>query len=248
VKPADAAAIACRYVADRVRATCGHRWLEGVRHETLPCRSTVPEVRFFAERRLRGVPDDAAQALCGWADGARPAELRFDMPTARELLAMSARGRRCVSLLDREGGLDFALHDLCHLEKFVDPDHHEGQVGFFALLEAAMARPGWAALEEGFDAEWARARDHVLCDMNASPLFLWCGLRCRVRQACVRSGLEPRARFERLLELVELNGPAVRAAAVEVSSRHAARPASVVLAGHFAAIGAGVLDRLRRAE
>jgi hypothetical protein len=72
------------------------------------------------------------------------------------VLALQARGRRCVCLLDdaaalahgdprHRDGLAFALHDLCHLEKFVAPEHHAGQVGFFRLVERALETPAMAA-------------------------------------------------------------------------------------------------------
>ena len=185
----------------------------------------VPEVRFVAERRLRGVPVEAARALCGWADGTRKAELWPSMPTPRELLALSARGWRCVSLVD----LNFVLHDLCHLEKFA-VDHH-GQVGFFAELQRAMNDPRWAGIEAGLDAEWAHERDRVMCDMNASPIFLWCGLRSRLAQACERAGVPDR--LDALIDVLQLPDELARA----VVSRQSSRAASHALARHFAVIG-----------
>jgi hypothetical protein len=221
------AIVACRYVIEKVRAGQGRRWLEGVRSPPLPCRSMVPEVRFVAERRMRGVPDEAARALVGWADGARHAVLLGTAPTPRELLALSAHGWRCVSLVD----LEFVLHDLCHLEKFADPEHRDGQIGFFRLLERAMNDARWAAIEEGLDEAWTRERDHVMCDMNASPLFLWCGLRSRLAQACARAS-KP-ARLDLLIDLLQLPPDLARA----VVSRYSSRVASYALARHFAAAG-----------
>src|SRR5262249_19871620 len=124
--------------------------------------------------------------------------------TPRALLAMQARGRRCVSLLEDAdappgpraayggGGLGFAVHDLCHLEKFSDPAHHVGQVGFFAAVERATIDPRWAEVERGFDARWADERDHVLADMNGSPVFLFVVLRNKVKLAARRRVAEAR--------------------------------------------------------
>jgi hypothetical protein len=228
-----------RFVVARVRAEHGRRWLEGLRQRPLACRAVVPELRLCAEQRLRGVPDAAASALCGWADGARPARLLREIPTAREVLAMSARGARCVSLLEEPRGLGFALHDLCHLEKFADPRYHEGQVGFFARLERALAESSFGEVEDGLDAEWSFERDRVMADMNASPIFLHCGLRSRLQKACVRAGLEHEfaRRWERILDLMGLRGP-IRGAARAVTSRHASRADSLALDGYFAAVGA----------
>jgi len=213
-----------------VRAASGRRWLEGLRHPELPCRSTVPEVRLFAEQRLRGVAERAARALIGWADGRYEVELRFDVPTPAEVLAMSARGRRCVSLLDRADGLAFALHDLCHLERFHEPAWRAGQIGFFARLEQAAADPRWTELCAELDAEWERELEHVMCDMNASSVFLWCGLRSRLEKACARKG-HPFA--PRLALLVDLLAPT--AEAWTVRSRRSPMDASRRLDAFFAA-------------
>ena len=225
--------LACRYVAGRVRAAAGRRWLEGLRHPSLPCRSTVPEVRLFAERRLRGVPEPAARALVGWGDGLYDGELRFDVPAPADVLALLARGRRCVSLLNRADGLAFALHDLCHLERFYEPSWRAGQIGFFARLEAATLDSRWPALIAHLDAEWEQEFEHVMCDMNASSVFLWCGLRSRLEKACRRAG-HPFA--PRLALLVELVAPTDDARAVR--SRRSPIEASRRLDAFFAAAAA----------
>src|SRR6185295_6332069 len=124
-------------------------------------------------RRLSGVPEPAARALCGWVNGLRPAVRLYHAPPVREVLAMMAAGRRPVSLLDGEKGLEFVLHDLCHLEKFADPAHNAGQVRLFRLLDQAAASARWDELQAGLDDDWRAHRDHVLADMNGSPVFLW---------------------------------------------------------------------------
>ena len=58
-------------------------------------------------------------------------------------------------------GLTFALHDLCHLEKFVAPEHHAGQVGFFRLVERALETPAMAALDRALDDPWRADSDCV---------------------------------------------------------------------------------------
>src|SRR5262249_9657116 len=150
----------------------------------LPCASASPWVRLFAERELYRIARAVHEALVGWADGQRPLALLFHVPSPREVLALQARGRRCVSLLapeidpsPHEDGLAFATHDLCHSEKFMAPEHHEAQVGFFALVDRAMADPRWGALEQPFDSAWAADRDHVIADMNGSAAFLFVALK-----------------------------------------------------------------------
>jgi hypothetical protein len=193
---------ACRFVVERVRAAAGRRWRQGARRPPLPCASTAPEARLLAERRLCGVPEPAARALVAWADGRRPALLLREEPTPRQVLALTARGRRPVSLLARADGLAFALHDLCHLEKFADPAHHTAQVRLFARLDALVDGPEWAALEAGLDGDWRAHRDHVLADMNGAAAYLFVVLRARLRDACARAGIPSDERVRQFAALL----------------------------------------------
>lgn len=206
-----------------------------------------PWARVFAERRLLRVPSAVNDALVAWAQGLRPADVLHDVPAPRQVLAHQARGRRFVSLLPDgvaaapfADGLAFAIHDLCHLEKFVQPEHYVGQVGFFAVLDRAMAHSGWADLEHGLDAQWTRDRDHVLADMNGSALFLYCGLRKRLAQAQTRAGHEGDGTLAVLLDLLGLTGE-LREAAGLMSSRASDRSFATRLLGHFEAIGDAAL-------
>ncbi len=228
----ECAAIVASFVIERVRADAGSRFIQGRRTPPLTVETSHADLKLFAERRLRRVPEGAARGLVGWANGRYRAQLFGGMPTARELLALSARGERCVSLLDDERGLQFALHDLEHLEKFFDGEHHVGQVGFFSALETALADPEWAKLEDGFDAEWRRERDRVLADMNGAALFLYCALKGRLRQACDRGGLDFRERLSLLHRLLRM--PTTVAAAGDVFvSRQSPVEAAKILVAHF---------------
>lgn len=264
------AELACTYVASRVRRVAGPRWLQGPRKPALDAAGAPPLVRIFAERELHRLPRPVAGALVGWAMGSRPVELLFAIPTPRAVLALQARGRRCVSLLDDaeappatayagggDGGLGFAVHDLCHLEKFVDPEHHRGQVGFFAALHEALGDPRWLALEASLDAAWVDERDHVLADMNGSAVFLYVILRNKLKLAirrragrergapCGRGALdagEQRAyadAVEVLLDALGIEG-APREAARALTSRHDAEGAAPILDEHFQSRGAPV--------
>ncbi len=229
----------------------------------------------FATRDLYRLPRTVSEALVAWAAGRRRVDLLFTLPSPREVLAMQARGRRCVSLLEdaavpagpiaglprREGayglgGLAFAVHDLCHLEKFAASEHHREQVGFFAALEEALEDAAWRGMEAGFDATWEHDRDHVLADMNGACAFLYVVLRNKVKLAVrrrvgrergepCRSGAldegEARAYAEAVEALVAalgLTGEA-REAARGMASRHEAEVMGDVLRAWFEARGAG---------
>jgi hypothetical protein len=189
---------AAAFVLSRVRAARGRLWDEGARPP--PCEEAppgAPALAVFAARRVRGVSPVVARALLAWGRGQRPVDPAFHVLPARQVLRGQASGRRCVSLVDddaarahgdpRHGdGLAFALHDLCHLEKFVAPEHHVGQVGFFRAALRALSSPEMEALERTFDAAWIADRDYVIADMNGSAVFLFSVLKMRVGMAVRR--------------------------------------------------------------
>ncbi|MEO8877328.1 MAG: hypothetical protein ABI461_17165, partial [Polyangiaceae bacterium] len=175
----------CEFVADRVRASAPHRWLQGAHKPAFACDVTAPAVVLFSTTRLRNVPEDVAHGLVEAAHGRRPLHVLDSAPTPNELLAMQARGERCVSILsgDRHPDpLEFALHDLCHLEKFVDQESYAGQVGFFA----AVHHGGVSARFSHLDEKWKKDVEHVVADMNGSPVFLFAALKMKLKMAARR--------------------------------------------------------------
>jgi hypothetical protein len=185
------------FLLDRVRAARGPQWNEGAARVAPGAPPSGPALRTFAERRVRGVPEDVVRGLFAWDAGARPVDLLFEIPTARGVLARQARGRRCVCLVQdaaalahgdprHPDGLAFALHDLCHLEKFVAPEHHAGQVGFFRAVDAALDAPALVALDAALDDTWRSERDYVIADMNGSAVFLFAALKMKLNMAVRR--------------------------------------------------------------
>jgi hypothetical protein len=276
--PASDAEIACAYVAERVRREAPRRWIQGPRRPPLdPGGRASDLVRLFATRDIYRLPRAVSEAIVAWAAGARRVELLRSLPTARQVLALQARGVRCVSLLDDadvpagpiaglprghgaygSGGLAFAVHDLCHLEKLFAPAHHREQVGFFAALERALGSATWAEVEEGFDEAWRHDRDQVLADMNGASAFLYVVLRNKVKLAVRRRVARERgepcrdgaldegearaygAAVASLVEALGLDGEA-RSAALAMTSRHDATAAGAPLAAFFEQAGAGAL-------
>jgi hypothetical protein len=221
------------FLLDRVRAARGAAWDEGRAHVAPTTAPSGPALGVFAERRVRGVPEDVVRGLFAWDRGERPVDLLFAIPRAFEVMARQARGRRCVCLLDdatalahgdprHPNGLAFALHDLCHLEKFVAPEHHAGQVGFFAAVERAFASPAVHALEATLDDAWRVDRDYVISDMNGSAVFLFAALKMKVNMAVRRRLARERGRA------APTSGP------LDADERAAVEPALAVL---FAAMG-----------
>ena len=196
--PTDHAHQVAAFVLAAVQKQAGTRWNQGPRQVPFEVYSQCNEaLSIIGQRRLFGVSEPAAFAICAWHRGERPVHLISRIPSAREMLRVQARGERYVSMLpDHEAaahgdprhpdGLSFALHDLCHLEKFVDPEHHAGQVGFFVSLDQALSKAGWLDLEAGFDSRWHADRDYVFADMNGSALFLFAALKMKLKMAVRR--------------------------------------------------------------
>jgi hypothetical protein len=164
---------AARFVVEQAKLAAGARWHQGFWQPPLADPGLAEGVDVIARHRVWRVERTVAESIVAWARGERHVELRTDIPHYRELLSLQARGRRAVSLLPEGAAtaphanpMAFAVHDLCHLEKFHDPEHHLGQVGFFAMVEAALAELGhWRSIRtlRGADLE------HVVADMNGWP-------------------------------------------------------------------------------
>lgn len=261
------AELACAYIASRTERAVGRVWLQGSRKTPLPCDDASPPVKIFAERRVYRVPETVAEGLVAWARGERPrVTTLFAVPTPAQVLSAQARGARFVSLLPdgvpaapHEDGLAFAIHDLCHLEKFVLPADYPGQVGFFSTFHVAVDDPSWPEFEAGFDAAWQADRDHVAADMNGSAIFLFAALKMKLKMAVRRrlarqSGAELRtegpltpdetraydAALADLLDRFAFDENIARDA-IRVSAKHDHPDAARTLLAHFEARGRHVL-------
>jgi len=206
-----------------------------------------------------------ARALVACGDGF-PVELLTAVPTARHVLELQARGARCVSLLPdgaatspHADAFAFAVHDLCHLDKYVDPQHHFGQVGFFACLHEATSGARWQSFETSLDEAFRHDWHHVAADMNGSAVFLFAALKMKLKMAVRRRSArdrrvdppdhgpltteESRAYDDVLDELLGLLrlGPPIADAARATSAKRDDPRAALRLLAHFESLGHGVL-------
>ena len=263
------AELAARYVVSRLAAAAGTRLRQGARKPPLATGGLGEALDLVATTRLRGVSQPVANALVRWGQGEWRVKLLFRVPRPEEVLAWQAAGERCVSLLadgvvtaPHADGLAFALHDLCHLEKFVDPEHHVGQRGFFRAVHEATKRDGWGAFMARFDAELERDVGHVIADMNGSAVFLFAALKMKLKMAVRRRVGRERARrggardvaasgklddeeegafdaeLPLLLDLLGLTGEG-RWGASRVSTRRDEKDAALALLRHFERAGGG---------
>jgi hypothetical protein len=196
---AGAAERVARYVIEEVRARAPYTWRQARRSEpasregALRPNEPAPCLDTFRSFRIAGVSELAHAGLMLIERGF-PVLVGETPLLPEELLALQARGARCVTLLptgepapephgDR---LDFVLHDLCHLAKFADAEHYAGQVGLFATLARAFSDPGWREVERQFDAAWFADRAAVSADMNGCCVFLLAVLKMRLKMAARR--------------------------------------------------------------
>ena len=251
---ANPGALACAFVLRGAMRTADRRWRQGLRQPPLSVLADDFAVTTLAERHVFRVEEQVAVGLNAWAHGQRRLHVRFAIPSPVELLAFQARGERIVSLLPEgvptgleASNFEFALHDLCHAEKFFAPEHFAGQVGLFALVYAALESDAWAQLTRDFDAAWLPEFHHVAADMNGSPLFLFAALRRKVMNAAQQVAKDPLAARDMLFTALQLPASVMRSAQLftvhpdidPAETRHHA----AVLLGHFDAHGMRSLAR-----
>jgi hypothetical protein len=154
--------------------------------------------RIFNEGTLgalkKNTGDYINHCMSMWCAGKRPCVLLFRVPSPMEVLRQQAAGERVVTLfltraeLSRrhssqlvymQGGqshskdpLEFTLHDLKHMEHFVNPDTHLEQVGFFKAM-LGLGAPGEGAGPRAFfrsacrlDQTLWHELEYVISDMN----------------------------------------------------------------------------------
>eukprot|EP00438_Fugacium_kawagutii_P000562 Skav206450 [mRNA] locus=scaffold230:33601:34122:- [translate_table: standard] len=122
----------------------------------------------------------------------------FRIPNPVELLAMQAEGARCVSalvgsnLLTQVFGhrdcLEMLLHDLAHMEKFVEAGRYWQQVGFFVFLHSSVA-PFHAKWRQNLGKRWELSWHYVSADMNAVANHMLMTLKSQLMVAMARKTL-----------------------------------------------------------
>lgn len=147
---------------------------------------------------LKGVRQDSQLGLLGFVDQTFALDLRFDIPTPKEMLDHQCEGRRFVTLLtspeDQErqigrfqGAYEFVMHDLEHANKFFgDPVSHRGQVRFFNNLRVLLPHlEPWMK-----DPLFCKDMDYLKSDMNSHPVHLFKYLKAIVLTSSLRLGEE----------------------------------------------------------
>eukprot|EP01112_Ceratiomyxa_fruticulosa_P005419 TRINITY_DN16037_c0_g1_i1.p1 TRINITY_DN16037_c0_g1~~TRINITY_DN16037_c0_g1_i1.p1 ORF type:complete len:227 (+),score=61.15 TRINITY_DN16037_c0_g1_i1:1-681(+) len=79
--------------------------------------------------------------------------------------------------------LSFLVHDLCHLEKFVDPNHYLEQIGFHSQCDFLPAF-FWEYVNS--DETFKEDIDYMMADMNGSSVFAVSYFKHKFMEACAR--------------------------------------------------------------
>ena len=105
-----------------------------LQHET-KTGVAVTVARLFAEWQLQGIPLYAATSIAHWAEGHRPLQLLFHVPSVQSVLRMQIRGERCVTAfvkpeqlsrrIEDRDAFDFVVHDLKHMENFAGGPYYD---------------------------------------------------------------------------------------------------------------------------
>ena len=153
---------------------------------------------FWLKARCHKVPDYASVCIDAYYAGLRPLRLMFRIPDPAELLSMQAEGARCVSalasskLLTQVFGhrdcLDMLLHDLAHMEKFVEAGRFWQQVGFFVFLQVSVA-PFHSRCGGALGRRWELSWNYVSSDMNAVANHMLMTLKSQLMVAIARKTL-----------------------------------------------------------
>lgn len=153
---------------------------------------------FWMKAHLHKIPDHVALCIDSFYFGLRPLRLMFRIPSPEELLAMQAEGSRCVSALisskmltqifGHRDCLEMLLHDLAHMEKFVEAGRFWQQVGFFSFLHASVA-PLHLKWREVLGKRWELSWHYVSADMNAVANHMLMTLKAQLMVAMARKTL-----------------------------------------------------------
>jgi hypothetical protein len=149
-----------------------------------------------------------------WYMGERPVKLLHYIPTPYEVLTQQSNGERVVTMfktveeLSRShtskltymsgmkehsrDPLEFLLHDIRHMEHFINADSHEEQVGFFhCLFQINGGKLKKYFLDElGYPKTLWFELEYVISDMNCFSIHLLRYLHAKWFAACQLKSLE----------------------------------------------------------
>ena len=171
---------------------------------------TVPIYEIFQNFSIKTLPHFVHESIVLWSLGYRQYKIEFGMPNAIEVLKLMCNQCRCLSLFvtkeelsqtwkdnyppyEERDSLSFAVHDVKHMEKFVEQPFFEEQIGFFIAMAKILSvthenndfiTPNYLQYDEQmiFDVE------HAISDMNACVFHVFSFLKAKWIAASERTG------------------------------------------------------------
>ena len=133
--------------------------------------------------KINAFPESCNRSLCYISNRRYPLIITDQVPTPEELLHIQISGRRIITLnedcdawaeklySDRDF-LGFVMHDLIHADHFfLEPEHRDGQLGFFKFIENILAD---SVLKELLLSHPFRSGfEYIISDMNSHPVHLF---------------------------------------------------------------------------
>lgn len=130
-----------------------HELPKSISLETVPGLIRIPKkldpklgiLELFNTCNVKSLKKFVNESLVHWSLNERPYVLFYEIPTPQEVLNMMIHGSRCITVFIDEHNLfthfkdtyppyierdafSFTVHDIQHMEQFVDPDTKMGQV------------------------------------------------------------------------------------------------------------------------
>lgn len=168
---------------------CGHLYVNGKKSpDYIPCSDKtgviyLPDGRNLMatlhSHSLRGVPNEAQNALLEWYHGKIHLSFFWKEPSVFEVLKLQSHNSRCLSLdplasdflVTNTHGRDFAsfiIHDLMHAHFFFRPEFHDFQQRMSFYFVEHWNLP-WLQSLRRIPHVWSQY-EYLLSDMNTHPL------------------------------------------------------------------------------
>ena len=133
--------------------------------------------------KIKAVPESCNRSLSFIANNYYPLLISEIIPTPKELLQLQISGKRVITLNEDcelwptnyysgRDFLGFIMHDLIHADHFfLDPEHRDGQLGFFRFIEKILEDKMLNELL--FLESFKTGFEYIISDMNSHPVHLF---------------------------------------------------------------------------
>lgn len=145
--------------------------------------SEINLIDFINVCKIKAVPESCNRSLSFITNNYYPLRISETIPTPKELLQLQISGQRVITLnedcelwpTNNYSGRDFlgfVMHDLIHADHFfLDPEHRDGQLGFFKFIENILEDN--LLNELLFQETFKSGFEYIISDMNSHPVHLF---------------------------------------------------------------------------